>query len=73
MTIENSSIFTIQKSDSINRVIGLFAGGFTGDRWISRTEGPVTRKMFPFDDAIMIYHSWSPSFQSFGKAHDVCF
>ena len=28
-------------------------GEFTGDRWISRKNGPVTRKMFPFDDVIM--------------------
>ena len=27
-------------------------GEFTGDRWIPRTKGPVTRKMFPFDDVI---------------------
>ena len=26
---------------------------FTGDRWIPCTNGQVTRKMFPFDDAIM--------------------
>ena len=25
---------------------------FTGDRWISPHKGPVTRKMFPFDDVI---------------------
>ena len=30
-------------------------GEFTGDRWIPRTKGPVTRKMFPFDDVIMIF------------------
>ena len=29
-------------------------GEFTGDRWISLHEGPITRKMFPFDDVIMI-------------------
>ena len=28
-------------------------GEFTGDRWIPRTKGPVTQKMFPFDDIIM--------------------
>ena len=27
---------------------------FTGDRRISRTKRPVTRKMFPFDDVIMV-------------------
>ena len=28
-------------------------GEFTGDRWSPRIKGPVTRKMFPFDDVIM--------------------
>ena len=28
-------------------------GEFTVDRWIPRTNGPVMRKMFPFDDVIM--------------------
>ena len=28
-------------------------GEFTGDRWIPRTKGSVTRKVFPFDDIIM--------------------
>ena len=28
-------------------------GEFTGNRWIPPHEGPVTRKMFPFDDVIM--------------------
>ena len=33
-----------------------FVREFIGDRWIPRTNGgPVTRKMFPFDDAIMRY------------------
>ena len=26
---------------------------FTDGRWITHTKGPVTRKMFPFDDVIM--------------------
>ena len=26
---------------------------FTGDRWVPRTNRPVTRKTFPFDDVIM--------------------
>ena len=30
-----------------------FGGEFTGDRWIPRTNGPVTRKICPFDDVIM--------------------
>ena len=29
-------------------------GEFTGDRWTPCTKGQVTRKMFPFDDVIMI-------------------
>ena len=29
-------------------------GEFTGHRWIPRTNGPGTRKMFPFDDVIMM-------------------
>ena len=28
-------------------------GEFTGDRWIPCTKGPVTRKIFPFDDVIV--------------------
>ena len=28
-------------------------GEFTGDRWIPRKKGPLTRKMVPFDDVIM--------------------
>ena len=28
----------------------------TGDRWITLTKGPVTRKMFPFNGVIMNYH-----------------
>ena len=38
-----------------------FVWEFTGHRWISRTKG-VTRKIFPFDDGIMMYeivHWWS--------------
>ena len=31
----------------------VFVREFTGDRWIRRTKGLVTRKMFPFDDVIM--------------------
>ena len=32
-------------------------GEFTGDRWIpSQIKGQVTRKMFPFDDVIMIIY-----------------
>ena len=30
-----------------------FVREFTSDRWTIRTKGPVTRKMFPFDDVIM--------------------
>ena len=30
-----------------------FVRGFHRYRWIPRTTGPVTRKMFPFDDVIM--------------------
>ena len=30
-------------------------GEFTGNRRIPRTKKPVTRKMFPFDDVIMLY------------------
>ena len=30
-------------------------GEFTGDRWIPRTNGPVTRKIYPFDDDIMMH------------------
>ena len=33
-----------------------FVWGNHRDRWIPRTKGPVTRKMFPFDDVIM-WHS----------------
>ena len=33
-------------------------GEFTDDRWIPRTKGPVTRKMFPFDDVIMPSKVW---------------
>ena len=29
-------------------------GEFTGDRWIRRQKWPETRKMFPFDDVIML-------------------
>ena len=29
-------------------------GEFTGDRWIPRKKGPVTQKIFPFDDGIMV-------------------
>ena len=32
-------------------------GKLTGDRWIPRTKGPVTRKMFPFDDVILTHSS----------------
>ena len=28
-------------------------GEFTGSQWISHTKGPITRKMFQFDDVIM--------------------
>ena len=36
-------------------------GEFTGDRWIPLHKGPVTRKMFPFDDVIMeIMHPLIP-------------
>ena len=28
-------------------------GEFTGDRWLPPHKGPITRKMFPFDDVIM--------------------
>ena len=34
---------------------------FTGYRWISRTKGPVTRNMFPFDDVIMALIDYSAS------------
>ena len=30
-----------------------FVRGIHRDRWIPRTKGPVTRKMFPFDEVIM--------------------
>ena len=32
---------------------------FTGDRWNSPHKGPVTRKMFPFDDVIMGTLGWA--------------
>ena len=35
---------------------------FTGDRWILRTKGPVSRKMFPFDDVIMNYFRGKQTF-----------
>ena len=31
----------------------VFVGVIPGGRWIPLTKGPVTRKMFPFDDVIM--------------------
>ena len=31
-----------------------FCGEFTGDRWIPRKKWPVTRKMFPYDDVIIL-------------------
>ena len=31
----------------------LLCGESTGERWIPLTKGPVTRKMFPLDDAII--------------------
>ena len=43
------------KKTSKLRVTGLLWGEFTGDRWIPRTKRPVTRKMFPFDNVIMLY------------------
>ena len=36
-------------------------GEFTGNRWIPPREGPVTRKMFPFDDVIMSHFSMAAS------------
>ena len=41
------------KKTSKLRVTGLCGGDFTGDRWIPCTKGPVTRKIFPFDDVII--------------------
>ena len=42
-------------------VTGLCAGNLP-DRWIPRTKGPVTRKMFPFDDVNMIsIYCWTRS------------
>ena len=36
-----------------------FVRGIHRDRWIPRTKGPVTRKMFPFDDVIVIRNIFS--------------
>ena len=35
-------------------------GESTGDRWISPHKGPVTRKMFSFDDVIMVFRITGP-------------
>ena len=44
------------KKTSKFRVTGVTLWGeFTGDRW-TPAQGPVTRKIFPFDDVIMTYH-----------------
>ena len=50
-----------------------FACEETGDRWITLTKGPVTPKMFPFDDVIMmgIGASFSQSFTDL-HTHSVC-
>ena len=32
----------------------------TNDRWIPRTNGTITRKMFPFDDVIMVCYKSKP-------------
>ena len=37
-----------------------FVRGITGERWIPHTQGPVTRKMFPFDDVIMCEKYYNP-------------
>ena len=39
-----------------------FVWGIHRDRWISPHKGPVTRKMFPFDDVIMNYPSLAKTF-----------
>ena len=41
-----------------------FLGEFSGHRWIPRSKGPVTRKMFPFDVVIMSIHRSSILFIS---------
>ena len=47
-------------------------GEFTGDQWILRINGPVTRNLFPFNDVIMdnirrqVQHMGRPNKQSWG-------
>ena len=54
LTIVYSTVFQAQIKESIKAPRHWpLRGEFTGDRLIPRTNGPVTRKMFPFDDVIM--------------------
>ena len=47
----NRLFSAVQRKDQNSAPLA-FVSEFTGDRWIPRT-GPVTRKMFPFDDVII--------------------
>ena len=48
-----------------------FVREFTGDRWNSPHKGPPTRKMFPFDDTIMIFAMYD-LLDLLSKRFDMC-